>query len=82
MVLISGQIYEHAVVLSVKIEDQEAFERDFSQLKPYYTDTWYIFSFFLTLGFVYCIRSIGFVGWTVNGSNLMLCCYYHFGNRY
>uniref|UniRef100_A0A7N0R9H5 PCI domain-containing protein n=1 Tax=Kalanchoe fedtschenkoi TaxID=63787 RepID=A0A7N0R9H5_KALFE len=31
-------IYEHAVVLSVKIEDQEAFERDFFQLKPYYTD--------------------------------------------
>ncbi|KAJ1698048.1 hypothetical protein LUZ63_006560 [Rhynchospora breviuscula] len=36
---IARQIYEHAVVLSVKIEDQEAFERDFSQLKPYYTDT-------------------------------------------
>ncbi|MCI08593.1 26S proteasome non-ATPase regulatory subunit RPN12A-like, partial [Trifolium medium] len=31
-------IYEHAVVLSVKIEDQDAFERDFFQLKPYYTD--------------------------------------------
>lgn len=36
---IARQIYEHAVVLSVKMEDQEAFERDFSQLKPYYTDT-------------------------------------------
>jgi len=36
----SGDIYEHAVVLSVKIEDQDAFERDFFQLKPYYTDTW------------------------------------------
>ncbi|KAG6397143.1 hypothetical protein SASPL_143308 [Salvia splendens] len=34
-----GDIYEHAVVLSVKIEDQDAFERDFCQLKPYYTDT-------------------------------------------
>ncbi|CAL5437847.1 unnamed protein product [Camellia sinensis] len=33
-----GDIYEHAVVLSVKIEDQDAFERDFFQLKPYYTD--------------------------------------------
>lgn len=50
MVLISGQIYEHAVVLSVKIEDQEAFERDFSQLKPYYTDTWYYILFFPYLG--------------------------------
>lgn len=33
-----GDIYEHAVVLSVKVEDQDAFERDFFQLKPYYTD--------------------------------------------
>ncbi|CAL5439240.1 unnamed protein product [Camellia sinensis] len=34
-----GDICEHAVVLSVKIEDQGAFERDFFfQLKPYYTD--------------------------------------------
>ncbi|KAH9719085.1 26S proteasome non-ATPase regulatory subunit 8 [Citrus sinensis] len=31
-------IYEHAVLLSVKVEDQDAFERDFFQLKPYYTD--------------------------------------------
>ncbi|XP_073003239.1 26S proteasome non-ATPase regulatory subunit 8 homolog A-like [Typha latifolia] len=36
---IARDIYEHAVVLSVKTEDQEAFERDFFQLKPYYTDT-------------------------------------------
>ncbi|KAE9451065.1 hypothetical protein C3L33_16986, partial [Rhododendron williamsianum] len=35
---LARDIYEHAVVLSVKIEDQEAFERDFFQLKPYYTD--------------------------------------------
>ncbi|XP_028753180.1 26S proteasome non-ATPase regulatory subunit 8 homolog A-like [Neltuma alba] len=35
---IARDIYEHAVVLSVKMEDQEAFERDFFQLKPYYTD--------------------------------------------
>ncbi|CAA7406588.1 unnamed protein product [Spirodela intermedia] len=36
---IARDIYEHAVVLSVKTEDQDAFERDFFQLKPYYTDT-------------------------------------------
>ncbi|KAJ6825411.1 26S proteasome non-ATPase regulatory subunit 8-like protein A [Iris pallida] len=36
---LARDIYEHAVVLSVKTEDQEAFERDFFQLKPYYTDT-------------------------------------------
>ncbi|KAG2677002.1 hypothetical protein I3760_12G078200 [Carya illinoinensis] len=36
--LFEGDIYEHAVILSVKIEDQDAFERDFFQLKPYYTD--------------------------------------------
>ncbi|GMH09319.1 hypothetical protein Nepgr_011160 [Nepenthes gracilis] len=35
---IARDIYEHAVVLSVKMEDQDAFERDFLQLKPYYTD--------------------------------------------
>ncbi|KAK3014581.1 hypothetical protein RJ639_009814 [Escallonia herrerae] len=35
---IARDIYEHAVVLSVKSEDQDAFERDFFQLKPYYTD--------------------------------------------
>nr|XP_043606148.1 26S proteasome non-ATPase regulatory subunit 8 homolog A isoform X2 [Erigeron canadensis] len=35
---IARDIYEHAVVLSVKMEDQDAFERDFFQLKPYYTD--------------------------------------------
>ncbi|KAL5998904.1 26S proteasome non-ATPase regulatory subunit 8 A [Asimina triloba] len=37
---LARDIYEHAVVLSVKSEDQDAFERDFFQLKPYYTDTW------------------------------------------
>lgn len=35
---IARDIYEHAVILSLKMEDQEAFERDFCQLKPYYTD--------------------------------------------
>jgi 26S proteasome regulatory subunit N12 len=35
---IARDIYEHAVILSVKTEDQDAFERDFFQLKPYYTD--------------------------------------------
>lgn len=38
MVNCIGDIYEHAVVLSVKTEDQDAFERDFFQLKPYYVD--------------------------------------------
>ncbi|XVE90495.1 hypothetical protein DITRI_Ditri20bG0082200 [Diplodiscus trichospermus] len=36
--LLAREIYELAVVLSVKSEDQDAFERDFFQLKPYYTD--------------------------------------------
>ncbi|KAI0494966.1 hypothetical protein KFK09_025112 [Dendrobium nobile] len=36
---IARDIYEHAVLLSVKTEDQDAFERDFFQLKPFYTDT-------------------------------------------
>ncbi|KAI3914948.1 hypothetical protein MKX01_018117 [Papaver californicum] len=36
---IARDIYEHVVVLSVKAEDQDAFERNFFQLKPYYTDT-------------------------------------------
>ncbi|XP_075522707.1 26S proteasome non-ATPase regulatory subunit 8 homolog A-like [Primulina tabacum] len=35
---LARDIYEYAVVLSVKTEDQDAFERDFFQLKPYYTD--------------------------------------------
>ncbi|GAB2233719.1 hypothetical protein Droror1_Dr00002948 [Drosera rotundifolia] len=35
---IARDIYEHAVVLRVHMEDEEAFERDFLQLKPYYTD--------------------------------------------
>ncbi|CAI9093449.1 OLC1v1028951C1 [Oldenlandia corymbosa var. corymbosa] len=35
---LAREVYELAVLLSVKIEDQEAFERDFFQLKPYYTD--------------------------------------------
>uniref|UniRef100_A0A6N2JZX1 CSN8/PSMD8/EIF3K domain-containing protein n=1 Tax=Salix viminalis TaxID=40686 RepID=A0A6N2JZX1_SALVM len=35
---IARDVYEHAVLLSVKIGDQEAFERNFFQLKPYYTD--------------------------------------------
>ncbi|KAL5699857.1 26S proteasome non-ATPase regulatory subunit 8 A [Ranunculus cassubicifolius] len=35
---IARDIYENAVFFSVKAEDQDAFERDFYQLKPYYTD--------------------------------------------
>ncbi|CAK9221766.1 unnamed protein product [Sphagnum jensenii] len=37
--LLARDIFEHAVVLSVKMEDQDAFERHFLQLKSYYTDT-------------------------------------------
>ena len=36
--ILARDVYEHVVLLSVKIEDQEAFERDFFQLKPYYTN--------------------------------------------
>ncbi|KAF7032119.1 hypothetical protein CFC21_043331 [Triticum aestivum] len=36
---LARDIYEHAVLLSVKTEDQDAFERDFCHLKPYYMDT-------------------------------------------
>ncbi|OAY56322.1 26S proteasome non-ATPase regulatory subunit 8 homolog A [Manihot esculenta] len=35
---LARDVYEHAVLLSVQIGDQDAFERDFFQLKPYYTD--------------------------------------------
>uniref|UniRef100_A0A453H0I1 Uncharacterized protein n=1 Tax=Aegilops tauschii subsp. strangulata TaxID=200361 RepID=A0A453H0I1_AEGTS len=31
------------------MEDQDAFERDFCQLKPYYMDTWLVPFFFTTL---------------------------------
>lgn len=37
--VLARNIFEHAVVLSIMTEDQEAFERHFLQLKPYYTDT-------------------------------------------
>eukprot|EP00250_Pteridium_aquilinum_P012861 c20990_g1_i1 orf=450-1250(-) len=37
--LLARNIFEHAVVLSIMTEDQEAFERHFLQLKPYYSDT-------------------------------------------
>lgn len=37
--LLARDILEHAVVLSVKLEDEQAFERNFLQLKTYYTDT-------------------------------------------
>lgn len=43
-ILFVGDILEHAVVLSVKMEDQDAFERHFLQLKSYYTDTRYAFT--------------------------------------
>jgi 26S proteasome regulatory subunit N12 len=33
-----GDVFEQAVLLSVKARDDAAFERNFAQLKPYYTD--------------------------------------------
>ncbi|KAL1208252.1 26S proteasome non-ATPase regulatory subunit 8 -like protein A [Cardamine amara subsp. amara] len=35
---IAREIYEHAVILSVITEDQDAFERDYILLKPYYVE--------------------------------------------
>lgn len=37
--MLARNIFEHAVVLSIMTEDQEAFERHFLQLKPYFSDT-------------------------------------------
>jgi hypothetical protein len=34
----TGDVFEQAVLLSVKARDDAAFERNFAQLKPYYTD--------------------------------------------
>ncbi|CAM6095564.1 unnamed protein product [Calypogeia fissa] len=37
--ILARDIFEHAILLSVRTEDQDAFERHFLQLKSYYTDT-------------------------------------------
>jgi len=37
--VITREILENAVLLSIKEKDSEAFERDFAQLKAYYTDS-------------------------------------------
>ncbi|KAK9829073.1 hypothetical protein WJX72_003760 [[Myrmecia] bisecta] len=37
--LLARDVLEHAVSLSVKLQDEAAFERNFLQLKTYYTDT-------------------------------------------
>ncbi|KAK3258309.1 hypothetical protein CYMTET_32642 [Cymbomonas tetramitiformis] len=37
--MIAREVLEHAVLLSVKLEDQAMFERQFAQLKTFYTDT-------------------------------------------
>jgi len=34
----TGDVFEQAVLLSLKARDDKAFERNFAQLKPYYTD--------------------------------------------
>eukprot|EP00803_Ostreobium_quekettii_P005657 evm.model.scf_985EXC.8 EVM.evm.TU.scf_985EXC.8 scf_985EXC:43389-46537(+) len=35
---LARDVLEHAVLLSIKLEDEEAFERNFLQLQTYYTD--------------------------------------------
>lgn len=35
----TGDVLEQAVSLSVKLQDEAAFERNYLQLKTYYTDT-------------------------------------------
>lgn len=35
----SGEVLEQAVLLSVRLQDEAAFERNFLQLKTYYTDS-------------------------------------------
>lgn len=35
---VARQILEHAAILSVKMEDMKAFERNITQLRVYYTD--------------------------------------------
>eukprot|EP00246_Nothoceros_aenigmaticus_P002166 TRINITY_DN12977_c0_g1_i1.p1 TRINITY_DN12977_c0_g1~~TRINITY_DN12977_c0_g1_i1.p1 ORF type:complete len:274 (-),score=68.33 TRINITY_DN12977_c0_g1_i1:117-938(-) len=37
--ILARDIFEHAVLLSVRTEDQDSFERHFLQLKSFYTDT-------------------------------------------
>lgn len=37
--MVAGEVLEQAVLLSVRLQDEAAFERSFTQLKTYYTDT-------------------------------------------
>ena len=37
----AGEVLEHAVFLSIKLQDDAAFERNYMQLQTYYTDTRY-----------------------------------------
>ena len=37
-----GEVLEYAVLLSVKLQDQALFERQFNQLNTFYTDTRYV----------------------------------------
>ena len=39
MVCFAGEVLEQAVLLSVRLQDESAFERNFTQLKTYYTDS-------------------------------------------
>lgn len=37
----AGDVLEQAVFLSIQMQDDRAFERNYDQLKTYYTDTGY-----------------------------------------
>ena len=37
--VLAGEVLEQAVLLSVRLQDEAAFERNFLQLKTYYTDS-------------------------------------------
>lgn len=39
----AGDILEHAIFLSVMLQNEKEFERNFMQLQTYYTDTRYVF---------------------------------------
>lgn len=44
----AGDVLEQAVFLSIQMQDDRAFERNYDQLKTYYTDTGYATSLFGT----------------------------------
>ena len=40
----AGEVLEQAVFLSIQMQDDRAFERNYDQLKTYYTDTGCVYS--------------------------------------